>query len=84
MRESLMVSKVHALMRGETVKFSRGSNRYSLMSERQQSQLFNLLHREFGAQRMRIAQKDAERRLLTIQVEDLECNRIIDAMIQTY
>lgn len=82
MNQATMHKKIIALINGETVKFSKGRNNFSLISERQESQLFNTLHREFNVARMGI--KEIRKGLLKITASTWEGSTVIDSTIETY
>ena len=83
MNQVTMHKKIVALINGETVKFSRGrGTHYELLSRKQESQLFNTLHREFNVARMGIGKTPTG--LLRIKATTLEGSVVIDSTIETY
>lgn len=82
MKAELMNTKICDLLDGKPIKLSKGRNNFSLISERQESQLFNTLHRIHGAQSMEL--KKVSNNVLSIVVKDWERNVIISSLIETY
>ena len=83
MNQSTMQKKIAALMNGETVKFSRGrGTHFELLSRKQESQLFNTLHREFNVARMGIGKLSDG--LLSITASTWDGVEVINAKIEPY
>lgn len=83
MNQATMHKKIIALINGETVKFSRGrGTHYELLSRKQESQLFNTLHREFNVARMET--KEIRKGLLKITASTWDGSTVIDSTIETY
>ena len=81
MKTETMNRKILDLIEKRTVKFRDGGV-IALISPKQQSQLFNLLHREFNAHRMNLKRIDTK--TVHILVSDWPGNVIIDSEISTY
>lgn len=61
MKQETMQNKIDALLSGNPTKFRKGGQ-HELMSRKQESQLFNTLHREYNIKRMSISKIDENTR----------------------
>lgn len=81
MKHELMQARVNDLFNGYPTKFRKGG-KHELMSRKQESQLFNVLHREYNISRMSIINNGGnERRIIA---STWECHVVIDSTFIVY
>ena len=81
MKHETMNAKICALIDGCDIKLKSGG-KYALISDKSQNQLFNTLHRDFGAKTMDLCRIDSN--VIGIVVKDWNGKTIIDSRILTY
>lgn len=82
MKQELMDTKILTLLSGGVASFKNGG-KFALISPKQEAQLFNTLHREYGVQWMTI-KRIAQGKLSIVCERFHRGNVIIDANIETY
>lgn len=81
MTNETMKKKIADLLMGNTPKF-RSGGQHELMSRKQESQLFNTLHREYNIKRMSISKIDETTRRIVASTWTSEF--IIDTTFTVY
>lgn len=81
MKTETMRARILDLIEGRPVKMAKAKTPHALICTRQESQLFNLLHREFNAKAMSIRKIEDKR--FEIIVRDFDCNVFIRSEIHT-
>lgn len=81
MKPEIMRDKIGDMLVGIPTKFRNGG-KYALISPKQESQLFNTLHRDYGAMKMNLSRVQGNE--IRILVQDWDYNVIIDSTIFTY